>query len=132
MRHLIEEFFRVIGLPHVVAGRGEYYTAVAGTCQLRDQLTALMLEELTLPDAGGALHLSRLLSPEQMEILEALPLPKPNRAEVIVAHVGIAQVFLPPARALAARLDLEWPSAFEAATRRVLAGHFGAEIEIRW
>ena len=84
---------------------------------LRDLLRDLMLEACPLPDRGGMLHLSRLLTPEQMAVLETLPFPRPEREEAIAAHVATAAVFLPLARRMTDELDLHWPTAFEKATR---------------
>ena len=71
-------------------------------------------------DKGGALHLSRILSPEQQRVLHALPAPLPKRESVVEAHLAAARAFLPLAQTLAAQLELPWPGAFEAATWRYL------------
>ena len=76
-----------------------------------------MLEGCPLPDRGGMLHLSRLLAPDRMAALEALPHPRPGREEAIAAHVATARAFLPLARRMTAELGLPWPEAFEAAMR---------------
>ncbi|MGI9435582.1 MAG: nucleotidyltransferase domain-containing protein [Geminicoccaceae bacterium] len=52
VQFLIDEFIRVLGLLSVVAGRAEYVTAAAGTGLLRDHLTNLLLETVTVPDRG--------------------------------------------------------------------------------
>lgn len=130
---LIHEFIRVLGLLPVAMGRGEYYTSAGlGVGLQRDALMNLMLEEVTLPDIGGALHLSRVLPPEDMEVLQALPFPSPTRAELIDANLALARQFFPRARALASRIGLAWPERFEAATRRVLERQLGHEADISW
>jgi predicted nucleotidyltransferase len=113
---LIDEFLRVLGLLVVVVGREEFETGVVGAGLLRTLLTDLLLEAAESTDKGGALHLSRILTPEQLRVLRDLPSPLPTRDTVVEAHLAAARAFLPLARTLAAQLDLPWPSAFEAAT----------------
>lgn len=129
---LIGEFIRVLGLAGVVVGRGEYFTAVYGAGLQREALMNLMLEEVTVPDPGGALHLSAVLPPDRMAVLLALPCPKPDRDEVIAAHIEIARQFFPRARVLSATLGIDWPEAFETAARRTLQRQFGNEYDFDW
>lgn len=132
LRYIINEFIRVLGLTPVAMGRGEYVTAVWGTGLLRNLLIDLLQQQhVALPDPGGALHLSRLLPPEQMAMLAALPYPGPTRDDLITADRALARAFFPPARQLAARIGLDWPDAFEAATRRHLAATLGPDA-IAW
>lgn len=119
--YIVNEFLRVLGLMSVGLGRSEHVLLVKGAGLLRDLLTDLMLEESPQPDRGGALHLSRLLTPAQISLLEGLPYPAPNRDDVITAHVRTAAAFLPIARRLSQELEIVWPDAFERATRRRLA-----------
>ena len=93
---VVEEFIRVLGLLPGGLGRSELVLLTTGAGLLRDLLRDLMLETCPLLDRGGMLHLSRLLTPEQMAELEALPYP--DREEVVAAHLAIAQAFLPLAR----------------------------------
>ena len=125
VRHLINEFIRVLGLLPVAIGRREYVLGVTGTGLLRDLLTQLLLQEVTIPDKDGALHLSRLLPDDQMKMLADLPYPRPDEAQVIEANVALARAFFPRARRLAERIDLPWPTAFEEATRRNLERRLG-------
>ncbi|HTM78538.1 MAG TPA: nucleotidyltransferase domain-containing protein [Devosia sp.] len=125
----ISEFIRVLGLLPVGIGRSEYVTGVTGVGLLRDLLVGLLIEDVPLPDRGGALHLSKLLPPGQMAMLAALPYPKPDRAEVIAANLALAHAFFPRARVLARRLNLTWPTAFEAATRRHLGASLGMQTD---
>jgi hypothetical protein len=122
---VIKEFIRVLGLLAVVIGREEYETGVAGACLLRAQFTDLLVEASASRDKGGALHMSRVLSREQRQVLANLPSPTPTRDGVIEAHLAIARAFLPFARAVSAQMGLPWPSAFEEATWRYLEQEFG-------
>ncbi len=130
--YLINEFIRVMGLLPVGIGRGEYVVGVTGTGLLRDMLIQLLTEEVPMPDKGGALHLSRVLPEADMRLLEGLPYPRPNRAEIIAANIATAQAFFPRARALAERIGVPWPTAFEDATRRNLQRTLGAEADVSW
>ena len=125
---ITNEFLRVLGLLHVGAGRGEDVLLVRGLGILRDKLAELMLEEVPEPDKGGALHPSRLLPPEDMAILIALPCPGPDRAALLAGYAEVAGGFLPRARALHTRIGLDWPGAFEAATRAVLRRELALEL----
>jgi hypothetical protein len=132
VQYLINEFIRVLGLLPVGIGRGEYVVGVTGTGLLRDMLIQLLTEEVPMPDKGGALHLSRVLPEADMRLLEGLPYPRPDRAAIIAANLATARAFFPRARALAERLGLSWPTAFEEATRRNLQRIFGAEADVSW
>lgn len=123
--YLIHEFIRMLGLIPVCAGRGEYVTMVLGVGMLRGHLEALLMQNVTSADPGGILHQSKLLPPEQMRLLESLPYPGPQREALIEANFAIAREFLPRARAMAEELGVEWPTAFEAATRRRLEATLG-------
>lgn len=123
-----EEFLRVLGLLAVGAGRGETVLLVRGLGILRDLLVDLMHEETAPAFRGGALHISRVLTGEDMALLESLPYPGPDREALIAAHGTLAGIFLPRARALSERLGSEWPEAFEAATRRYLKREVGLAL----
>ncbi len=126
---LIQEFLRILGLLPVVIGRGEHVVAARGAGMLRDLLIDLMLEEAALPEAQGALHLSRVLPPGDLADLAALPPARPDRAD-LEAQRATAEAFLPRARRLARSLDVEWPEAFAAATERRLAAELGLRLDL--
>ncbi|MEQ9636116.1 MAG: aminoglycoside 6-adenylyltransferase [Devosia marina] len=132
VRYLIHEFIRMLGLMPVALGREEYVTMVLGVGMLRGHLETLLLQDVTLPDPGGILHQSRLLTPEQMQMLKSLPYPPPEREAVIAANFAIAREFMPRARAMADRLGIDWPDAFEAATRRRLTTTLGEQAGRVW
>ena len=125
---MVEEFFRVLGMAPVVLTRNELVTMAWGTSILRDLLRDVMLEDCPLSDRGGAMHLSTLLSKDDMATLNTLPYPGPNRADLIDAQEKIAAVFLPRARALADRVGADWPEAMESATKAHLRATHGIEI----
>lgn len=124
---IVNEFIRVFGLAPVAIGREEYVVAVTGAGLLRSSLIQLFLEENGIRGAG-ALHLKRLLTREQMDILEKMPGVDANRQSVIEASVKCARVFLPRAKKLAEKLSVPWPEAFEAATLRYLNKELGIQL----
>jgi predicted nucleotidyltransferase len=130
--YLIHEFIRMLGLMPVGVGRGEYVTMVVGVGMMRDHLVTLLMQDVRNPDPGGILHQSKLLPPEQMRLLESLPYPGPAREALIEANLAIAREFMPRARAMAERLGIEWPDAFEAATRRRLTETLGVAVGNGW
>lgn len=123
--YLINEFFRVFGLLAVAAGRQEYQLSIAGVELLRMMLFNLLSEEVERVDKGGMLAWSRRLSEEQLGLLASIPPVAPTRESIIAAHIACATAFLPRARRLAAKWDIEWPEAFEDATWRHLEREVG-------
>jgi predicted nucleotidyltransferase len=119
---LVQEFLRVIGLTPVALGREEYQLALNGVDLLRRMTMDLMLEEngVSVAARGGALHRNHLLTAEQREALQALPVVAAERSSIIAGDVAFAGLFLPRARRLAAEIGMAWPTEFEEATRRHL------------
>jgi hypothetical protein len=128
VNYMIEEFLRVLGLLPVALGRGELVTAVQGAGMQRDALVQLMKLEAEVPPDGGLLHLSRSLPAADMAFLAALPALVPQEDSIRATHQAIAAAFLPRARRLAERIGLDWPLAFEMATRRHLHAGLGFEM----
>ena len=115
-RYQVEEFIRILGLLHLAVGREEYINGVLGVFHLRNQLVELLIEETDAPNRGGILHVNRLITDEQKDLLTSLPPAVPNRGALISAHLAYAKAYLPRARLRAARLGMAWPERFEAAT----------------
>ena len=115
-KYQFEEFIRILGLLPLAMGRKEYLNGVLGVFHLRNLLVDLMIEETAAPHRGGALHLNRLITDEQKQVLFSLPPPVPERDALIAAHLDYAAAYLPRARRLAKLWGVEWPEKFEAAT----------------
>ncbi len=116
LRYQFEDFIRILGLLHLAVGRGEYINGVLGVYHLRNYLVELLIAQTNAPHRGGVLHLNRLLTEEQKDLLTSLPPPRPERDAMIAAHLAYAQAYLPRARRMADRLGVDWPEDFEAAT----------------
>ena len=126
------EFIRILGLLPVGLGRNETeLIAGAGTAYLRKGLTDLLILEADRPNEG-ALHLSRVIGPERLAVLAAIPLADLSNAAAIAANLALARAFFPRAKALYAQLGLAWPTAFEAATRAHLCRNLPASSQPNW
>lgn len=123
----VEEFIRILGLLHLAAGREEYINGVLGVFHLRNMLVDLMIEETAAPHRGGVLHLNRLVTAEQKELLASLPPPIATREGMIAAHLAYAAAFFPRARRRAAEIGAVWPDRFEAVTWARLRETLGIE-----
>ena len=117
---MVGEFIRILGLTPVAIGRGEVELMTVGNTFLRRFLTDLLIMEVNPRIPGGMLHLSRVLDPQRMAVLAAVPLPQLDSESAIASNLALARIFMPRAKALCASLGAEWPAAFEAATRRNL------------
>ncbi len=118
---IVREFLRILGLTAVGLGRGELVVTASGVFHLQSQLIALFALRTGGAYQGGALHLSRLVSAEQLQVLAGLPAPVAEREAVIVANLAYARAFLPEARAFATEIGAAWPGALADATFRALA-----------
>ncbi len=133
VKYAITEFIRVFGLLHVGIGRKEYYISSVGTSLLKDQLVTVMQEgQSERYFRRGMLSFSKGMTPENMAILASLPNPSLDPDDIISAQLAIARIFFPLARKLAAELDIEWPTAFEAATKAMLQREFGSNYAVNW
>ncbi|RYE44239.1 MAG: nucleotidyltransferase domain-containing protein [Hyphomicrobiales bacterium] len=117
---MVGEFIRILGLTPVAIGRGEVELMTVGNTFLRRFLTDLLIIEVNPRIPGGMLHLSRVLDAERMAVLASVPLPQLNADAAIESNLALARVYIPRAKALCASLGVEWPMAFEAATRHNL------------
>jgi predicted nucleotidyltransferase len=127
---LVNEFFRVVSLAPVGLGRKEFVVALSGIELLRRMTVDLMLEENGIgPSArGGALRLNAFLTPEQIQLLQSLPAVGADRERLIRCQKAITNLFIPRARALAARIGMEWPAKLEQASRAYLKSQLDLEI----
>ena len=75
----------------------------------------------------GKRHVAPLLTAEQRDVLAGVPALEPTMASVVAGRLAYARLFLPQARRLMGSLGLEYPRAFEDATRRHLREMLGVE-----
>lgn len=125
---IVEEFLRIVALLPVGVGRSEHVVGASGVFLLRGQLIALLTEAHAPPLPPGALHLTRILAPDEIALLEALPPVAATRESVIAGSLAVAAAFLPRAKTLVARLGAEWPEALETAARAHIRRELGLEL----
>jgi hypothetical protein len=127
---LVNEFLRALGVLYVVAGRKEWIMGLTGVDMLRRLTMDLMFEENGIHPLrrGGMLHRGALLTPEQQAEFEALTPVAPTREGIVAGNLEVAAIFLPRARRLAAQIGMEWPQAFEDATRASLNRRLGVDM----
>lgn len=126
-KYQFEEFIRILGLLPLAIGRKEYINGVLGIFNLRNLLVDLMIAETDAPHRGGVLHLNRLISDEQKQVLLSLPPPVPERDAMIAANLAYAEAYLPRARAMAKQWGVEWPQRLETAMWQRLYETLGIE-----
>jgi hypothetical protein len=68
--------------------------------------------------AGGMMRYSQHLTAEQRAELLTMPPITADRDELLACHAWLVRCFVPRARALAARLGVEYPEALERAALR--------------
>jgi len=125
----VREFLRLLGLAPVMFGRAHYITGFDGAMLLRGMLIDLMLAENGRARSERSVkRVTDLLSPVQCAALVALPHLAANRESLLTYNAELAALYLPRARALLAARGLEWPEAFEAATRRWLKATLDLDI----
>ena len=125
LRDRIERFLRSLGLLARDLHRGDLRLLCFAVEFLVDELVTLMFDEIEMP-RGAKKGTYRQLPAESLEALDRIPVAHPEPQSVIEAHLAVARVFLPRARALGRRWGVEWPSEMEDATRR----HLRRELDI--
>lgn len=123
-----QEFIRIMGLLPLAIGRNEMVNAVTGLVYLRRMLIELLILDTDAPNRGGALHLNRLISPEQILLLQALPPLRPERDVIIDGYLKYAAAYLPMAKKIATRYGVDWPAEFEAVTSAHLRKTLGISL----
>jgi hypothetical protein len=121
-----------------IIGRNEPIPGTNGVILVRDlDLVRLFLAEQGLTSAHGlpglfpfTKRLRHYLTDEQNEPLETLPPLVATLDSVIEGYVALAEVFLPRAKALAARTGADWPSDFERATVSYFEHSLGVTLDI--
>jgi hypothetical protein len=122
------ETMRILGLLHVVQGRSDWAVAVTGVGLLRNQLVSLMVMDTAAAIPPGALHLKRILPPEDIDTLARLPPIGPTEASIMQANAALAPLILDRARAMLDRAGGTWPQALEDALRAHLKSKVGFEF----
>lgn len=126
---VVQWFFYMLGNLAVVVGRDEPVLGTNGAIMLRDTcLVPLMHAETGTVRTGGNKRLRAFLTDEQHATLAGLPAVAPTLDSVVDAYAATAAIFVTRGRALARRLDADWPLAFEQATADHLERMVGRRI----
>ena len=124
-----EEFLRVLWLIRVGLGRGDAVLGTEGFWHLRGHLKETMLDAARPDRRHGALSLRAILPGDDYVTLARFSTVAPDRDALIAAHRDIAREYLSRARKLHAAEGIDWPEAFETATRAGLVEAFGPGID---
>ena len=119
------EFIRVLGLLPVALGREDYVLAQTGAQLLREMLVKVMLKENFNGVIRGVLSTRKGLDKTQYGVLQAIPPIHADKASLLACHGYLASAFLPRARKMYEAYQLQWPEAFEDATRKSMNSKLG-------
>lgn len=124
----VSRFLRSIGLVVRDVKRGDLRLGCWATEFLIDELISLMYLDrgIVRGTQKGTYH---QLPPEDVDVIQRLPVALPEAASIIVAQMALADEYLVRARKLAARWNARWPQAMEDGTRRFLNEHLGSTFK---
>lgn len=132
LKHLssmVEEFIRLLGMLPIVVERDDVPIGMEGQMALHSMLISLLLMENGIDRAvTGKRHVAPLLNEEQRSILSNVPTLEPTMESVMQGRMAYARLFLPRARHLMETNGLQYPAAFEAATRQ----HLRDTLSLSW
>jgi len=136
----VEQFFYMLGNMVSVVGRNEPIPLTNGVVIVRDMcLVKLLLAEqgweTTREHTFGnpfpfTKRLRGYLTDEQNALLESLPPVVATIDSGIEGYVALARAFIPRAKALAARLGADWPTAYEQASCAFFERMLGVDLAI--
>lgn len=121
----ISQFLRSIGLVVRDVKRGDLRLGCWAAEFLIDELISLMYLDRGIV-RGAQKGTYRQLPPEDVEVIQRLPVALPEPASIIAAQIALAEEYLVRARKLAVRWDAYWPQAMEVGTRQFLHEHLGS------
>ena len=124
---LVEDFFHFTAMGEVILVRGDWLLASEHLHLVRDLLYKLDVEANQPLPPMGLKRWTEKLTPEQADVLAAVPTSAGDRDALVAAHLQLARAFLGTARPLAASLGVEWPDELEAAARAHLREVFGVD-----
>jgi predicted nucleotidyltransferase len=124
---LVQDFFHFSAMGEVLLVREDWLLAAEHLHLMRDMLYKLDVEANQPLPPMGLKRWTDKLTPEQADVLRAVPTSAGSREELIAAHLQLARAFLGTARPLAATLGVAWPDELEAAARSHLREVFGVD-----
>jgi hypothetical protein len=125
----IEEPLRYLSLLPALLDREAYLLVQEGYGHIRRRLVELFQEANAPQTKVGMKHGRFQLTDEQYALLESLPWPQANRADLIAAHRVIGSRLLQIGPPIAVLVDLPWPQPLEDAVRGHLRQELGIELD---
>ena len=125
----IEEPLRYLSLLPAILDREAYLLSQEGYTHIRRRLVELFQEANAPQTKVGMKHGRFQLTDEQYALLESLPWPQANRADLIAAHRVIGSRLLQIGPPIAVLVDLPWPQPLEDAVRGHLRQELGIELD---
>jgi hypothetical protein len=127
VRKVVEDFFHFSAMPEVLLVRDDWLLAAEHLHLLRDLLYKLYVEANQPLPPTGLKRWTEKLTPEQAEVLRAVPTSAASRDELVAAHLQVSRALLGTARPLGASLGVDWPDELEVAARAHLREVFAIE-----
>ena len=125
----VEEPLRFLSLLPAMLDREAFLLVQEGYGHIRRRLVELYLEANAPQPHVGMKHGRFQLTDEQYAVLEALPWPAANRADLISAHQVIGTRLLQVGKPIAAQVGHPWPQPLEDAVRAHLRRELGVELD---
>lgn len=122
---IVEEFYRQQAIfPAAVVAREDWLLGVVGVVNTQTMLYQLLVETNQPLPVMGVKQWSARLTDDQRRALESLPVPQPDRAEVVAAMLAVRQAFRTLGRGAVEQLGLTWPEYVDAA----VADYYSREL----
>jgi hypothetical protein len=121
----VSRFLRSVGLVVRDVKRGDLRLGCWATEFLIDELISLMYLARGIV-RGAQKGTYGQLPPEDVDVIQRLPVALPEPASIVNAQIALADEYLARARTLARRWDAPWPQAMEDGTRQFLQEHLGS------
>lgn len=123
---IVEEFFRTLAIsPFMLDQRRDYLVVLEGVHALRQMLYDVFVESNQPLAPMGIKQFSAKLSPEQCEIMHALPAATPDRASLVRAMNAIVEVMRTAGRDAAVSCGCQWPDELEGEVMRFYGDALG-------
>lgn len=110
LRSLVEEFFRIEAIaPFMLNQRRDYLVVVNGVQSMQRMLYDVFVQCNQPQPPMGIKQWSARLTPEQRQIMTALPVAAPERGSIIAALRAVGHAMRTAGRAAVTRSGCDWP-----------------------
>lgn len=119
LRWMVEEFFRVEAIaPFMLNQRRDYLCVVKGVQDLQHMLYGVFVESNQPQPPMGVKQWSARLTPEQLQILTALPVAAPERESIVAALRAVVNAMRTAGRAAVTACGCSWPADLDDGVQR--------------